>query len=78
MRAWLRRWLGIYDCPSFTQFRALRDVIADMQKERGELIGRMDSFTNALKAKAQQVPRPARTFDYESSQIAALEEFKEK
>lgn len=79
IRAWIREWLGIHDGPTMVEYWMLQDAIRDIAKERDELIKRMDAFTNALKARAQQPARKTiTTFDYESSQVAALEEFKEK
>jgi hypothetical protein len=77
MKSWLRRWLGIdaHDSGLALQCSEIARLSTELETERNwktEIIA-------LLKAKAQQSQRAVPVYaDYESAQVLALSEFKEK
>jgi len=83
IRTRLRKWLGInaldQDVDGLRRnYSMLGDDIVALGTRIDIVGGELEAFKSALKAKAQQMPARVAPFDYESSQVAALEQFKEK
>ena len=74
LRSKLRAWLGIQDCITAEEFAAFQE---GQQQILTALQSQLSEFKAALRAKANErrVPRP---YDYESAQVAQLQDFEEK
>lgn len=74
LRTKLRAWLGIKDGISADEFIAFQD---GQQQLLTALQSQLTEFKQALKARASVRAVP-RVYDYESAQVAQLQEFEEK
>jgi len=75
LRSLLREWLGLDDCVTYDEFIAYQET---QQMLISELKAQLTEFKQALKARAQQVHAAPVYVDYETAQVKALEQFKEK
>jgi hypothetical protein len=75
LRSLLREWLGLDDCVTHDDFIAYQET---QQILVFALQAQLTGFTQALKARAQQVRVAPVYVDYETAQVKALEQFKEK
>jgi predicted phage tail protein len=75
LRSLLREWLGLDDCITHDEFIAYQET---QQMLISALQAQLTEFKQALKAKAQQVRVAPVYVDYETAQVKALEQFKEK
>ena len=76
LRSTLRNWLGLDGCITVSEFEAYRD---SQQKLLAALQLQLTEFKKALKKRAAVPVRVVpRYTDFESAQVAQLDEFKEK
>jgi predicted phage tail protein len=75
LRSLLREWLGLDDCVTNDEFIAYQET---QQMLISALQAQLTEFKQALKARASQVRVAPVYVDYETAQVKALEQFKEK
>lgn len=77
IREFLRKWLGLNEVDA--RASALAQICTNLENELCVVKDELAEFKRALKSKAQDVPKKALSYtDYESSQITALEQFREE